>query len=300
MFGYVVQHNPVFPYCRLAYHPCFPPFRQGRQARRVGTNSVQGNVFIHHFRFDVCQQTYHIGAFLPVFFYAFQTYVGIGNELKDAPVLPKFGQWGVQGQPAHLRGFHRLGHELQHPAVFRYRIHAHLFRFEPVGNGRQGPYVVFHCRFTQGLCSALFRHEQQRRAVTFDSSHAHRGRFQLFRHIVEGIIPIPHGRITQLFGTHIAGDISDILSVTLDGIIADYLGTPFQRQGHKHIMSSSAPFEQGDICFFLFCHKVFKLKMPGFCRALKFVCNYCSSPPVSLSFWNVKFFCTTCPMLSSI
>ena len=55
-----------------------------------------------------------------------------------------------------------------------------------------------------------------------------------------------------------------------------------------------------NIPFFLFYHKSFKLKMPDFGRALKFVCDYCSSPPVSLSFWNVKFFCTTCPMLSSI
>ena len=109
-----------------------------------------------------------------------------------------------------------------------------------------------------------------------------------------------HGRITQLFGAHIAGDVSDIFSVDLDGAAAYRLGTPFQRQGHQHIMLLSAPFEQSYIPFFLFYHKSFKLKMPDFGRALKFVCDYCSSPPVSLSFWNVKFFCTTCPMLSSI
>jgi hypothetical protein len=36
-------------------------------------------------------------------------------------------------------------------------------------------------------------------------------------------------------------------------------------------MLSAAPFEQGYIPFFLFCHKVFKLKMPDFGRAMMFV-----------------------------
>ena len=271
MFRYVVQHDPVALYRRRAYRPCFPPPRQGRQTRRVGTNPVQGNVFIHHLRFDVCQQTYHIGAFLPVFFYAFQTHVGIGNELKDAPVFAEFGQRGVKGQPAHLRGFYRLGHELQHPTIFRYCIHAHLPGLDPVGHIRQGPYIVLHRRFAQGLCSALLRHEQQRRPVTFYGGLAHRGRFQFLRHIVERKIPALHGRITQLFGAHIAGNVSDIFSVDLDGAAAYRLGTPLQRKGHQHIMLSAAPFEQGYIPFFLFCHKVFKLKMPDFGRAMMFV-----------------------------
>ena len=266
-----MQHNPVALYRRRAYRPCFPPFRQGRQTRRVGANPVQGNVFIHHLRFDICQQTYHIGPFLPVFFYAFQTHVGIGNELKDAPVFAEFGQRGVKGQPAHLRGFYRLGHELQHPTIFRYCIHAHLPGLDPVGHIRQGPYIVLHRRFAQGLCSALLRHEQQRRPVTFYGGLAHRGRFQFLRHIVERKIPALHGRITQLFGAHIAGNVSDIFSVDLDGAAAYRLGTPLQRKGHQHIMLSAAPFEQGYIPFFLFCHKVFKLKMPDFGRAMMFV-----------------------------
>ena len=63
----------------------------------------------------------------------------------------------------------------------------------------------------------------------------------------------------------------DIALIDLDGAAAYRLGTPLQRKGHQHIMLSAAPFEQGYIPFFLFCHKVFKLKMPDFGRAMMFV-----------------------------